>query len=110
MNEDGARNFAFGALIEADAPAIIYADGTTAPPLLYVQEVWKPTTSKDIKIISSIGKSENSPEFNKKTIDKLVSENNVYVVSKEKGYCPDFLRERYEFEREGVLWLVINKE
>jgi hypothetical protein len=32
--------------------------------------------------------------------------NCVFVVSPVAGYTPDVLLERYDFEREGVLWRV----
>ena len=105
----GAERFAIAALFSVKAPAVIYADATTAPPLLYAQEVMKERQESDIKIISSIGCSENSPEFNRLTIEKLLSERAVYVVTPAKGYCPDFLLMRYDFEPAGVLWKVVKK-
>jgi hypothetical protein len=110
MGYTGAEKFGIEALFSVKPPAIIYADATTAPPLLYAQEVMKRRQGVDIKIISSIGSSENSPEFNEKTIGKLLSKRNVYVVSPVKGYCPDFLLRQYDFEPAGVLWHVIRKD
>jgi hypothetical protein len=104
INYNGAKNFARQALYNVNPPAIIYADATAAPPLLYAQQVWKDREDEDIKIISSIGSSENSPDFNAQTIKKLMSERNIYVVSPIKGYCPDFLLRQYRFEPWGVLW------
>ena len=74
-----------------------------------MQEVREVKSDEDIKIISSIGSSENAPEFNAKTIDKLISKRNIYVVSDMEGYCPDFLRNRYKFELESVIWHVIRQ-
>jgi hypothetical protein len=105
----GAERFAVEALFSVQTPAVIYADATTAPPLLYAQEVMKKRQGSDIKIISSIGYSEDSPEFNKQTIEKLLSERAVYVITPAKGYCPDFLLRRYDFEPAGVLWKVVEK-
>ena len=109
MNYTGAKEFANQALSNVKPPAIIYADATVAPPLLYVQQVLKEQKGKDIKIISSIGSSENSPDFNALTIEKLMSERNIYVISPREGYCPDFLLRRYRFEPWGVLWHVVEK-
>lgn len=105
----GAEQFAVEALFSVKPPAVIYADVTTSPPLLYAQEVMKKRQGSDIKIISSIGCSENSPEFNEQTIKKLFSERTVYVVTPAKGYCPDFLLNRFDFEPSGVLWKVVEK-
>lgn len=104
-----AKRFGVEALYSVEAPAVIYADATTAPPLLYAQEILKQRSDGDIKIISSIGSSENSPEFNGQTIQRLLSERAVYIVSPSKGYCPDFLLIRYNFEPAGVLWRVVEK-
>lgn len=107
-NYNGAEQFALSALSNVTPPAIIYADSTTAPPLLMMQEVRKYRIDEDIKIISSIGTSPGAPEFNKQTIDKLISQKNIYVVSKVEGYCPDFLlTPRFKFRSDGVLWLVV---
>jgi len=57
-NYNGAEQFALQALISVESPAIIYADATAAPPLLLMQEERKLLAGQDIKIISSIGKSE----------------------------------------------------
>ena len=107
----GAEQFAEDALFFVRPPAIIYADATAAPPLLYAREVQKKRQDYDIKIISSIGSSENAPDFNSLTIEKLMSERAVYVVSPIRGYCPDFLlgNKRYDFEQAGVLWRVVKK-
>ena len=64
FNYDGAERFATEALVRVKPPAVIYADGTTAPPLLLMQDVRKLQSGKDIKIISSIGSSKDAPEFN----------------------------------------------
>ncbi len=111
INYDGAEKFANDALIFVRPPAIIYADTTAAPPLLYAREVQKKRQNYDIQIISSIGSSENAPDFNALTIEKLMSEKAIYVISPIRGYCPDFLlgNRRYDFEQAGVLWRLVEK-
>jgi hypothetical protein len=89
-------------MVEPDA--IVCADGTTAPPLLNTQQIRE--MRPDVKIISNVGSSEGSPEFNDKTIEKLLSERAVYVVSAIRGYCPEFLFERYSFVPAGAIWRV----
>jgi len=102
----GAERFASEALDIVEADAVIFADSTTVPPLLYVQEV--KGRRRDVKIISNIGSSEGSPEFNERTVEKLLAERAIYVVSLVDGYCPWFLLERYEFKQAGVLWKVVD--
>lgn len=100
----GPGQFADAVLQTAEENCIIYADGTTAPPLLYAQEV--KSRRRDIKIISSVGSSEGSPEFGESTIEQLLAQRAVYVVSRTEGYCPRFLLEQYDFERAGVIWKI----
>lgn len=92
--------------VERDA--IIWADTTTVPPLLYAQHV--KGKRGDVKIISSFMNSEGSPEFNEQTIEKLLDERAVYVVSPTIGYCPDFLIQRYSFVPSGIIWRVVEKQ
>ena len=103
----GPEQFANEVFNTAEQNSVIYADSTTAFPLLYLQEVKK--SRSDVKIISGIASSEDSPEFNEQTITKLLAERAVYVVSPIEGYCPDFLLERYDFVPAGVIWRIVEK-
>jgi len=101
------EQFAKEALSGVEKEAIIIADSTTVFPLWYVQEV--KGTRPDVKIISTQRNYKNPIAFPTiDTIGNLVAERAFYVVSPVEGYCPDFLLERYEFEKRGVLWKVIN--
>lgn len=104
---NGPEQFAKQALSDVEKEAIIIADGTTVYPLWYIQEV--KGTAPNVKIVSNHGSYESPIAFpTAETIDKLVAERAVYVVSPVVGYCPGFLLERYKFEQKGVLWKVIN--
>ncbi len=105
---DSPELFANEVFDTVDEGAVIWADTTTVPPLLYSQEVQG--RGGDIKIISRLISSEGSPEFNENTIEKLLSERPVYVVSPIAGYCPNFLLERYGFEPAGIIWRVVGKQ
>ena len=105
--ERGAEQFAREAFDVAEPDAIIFADTTTAPPLLYAQQV--KARRIDVKIISSIGSSAAAPQADEQTIDKLLAEKTVYVVSPLKGYCPDLLFQRCTFEDDGVVHRAIPK-
>ncbi len=103
----GPEQFANEALSGVENGAVIIADGTTVYPLWYVQKFRG--TAPDVKIVSPHGSYESPITFpTADTIGKLVSEQAVYVVSPIEGYCPDFLLERYEFEKRGVLWKVVD--
>lgn len=104
----GPEQFADEVFNTIEQNSVIYADSTTASPLLYLQKIKK--RRSDAKIISSIASSEDSPEFNEKTITKLLAERAVYVVSPVKGYCPDFLLKQYSFIPAGVVWRVVEKQ
>jgi hypothetical protein len=103
----GAERFADEALDAVRQDAIIYADSTTAPPLLYAQEV--KAKRPDVKIVSPVACSPGSPELNEQTIDGLLAEQRIYVVSPVKNYCPDFLLERCVFEPAGPIYHALPK-
>jgi hypothetical protein len=103
----GPDRFADEVFNTAEQNSVIYADSTTVPPLLYLQQVKK--RRRDAKIISGIAGSEDSPEFNEMTITKLLAERAVYIVCPVEGYCPDFLLKRYDFVQAGVIWRVVEK-
>ncbi|MHC4109863.1 MAG: protein O-mannosyl-transferase family [Planctomycetota bacterium] len=104
---DSPERFANEVFETVDNHAVIRADTTTVAPLLYAQEV--KGRRGDIKIISGLISSEGSPELNEDTIEKLLDERGVYVVSPIKGYCPAFLLERYSFEPAGIIRRVVKK-
>jgi hypothetical protein len=72
-------------------------------PLLYVQEVQG--VRPDVKI-AGIVSSQGAPRVNEQTVEELLDERPVYVVSKRRGYCPAFLLEKYSLAEAGVLWRV----
>lgn len=107
----GAEKFANQALDTVQANAVIFADSTTTPPLLYAQEVNGSRT--DVKIIpgiTSITSNGEPLELNDQTIAELLADRTAYVVSPLPGYCPDFLLERYDFVRAGILWRVVERK
>ena len=104
----GAERFAAEALEGVESNAIIWADITTVPPLLYVQEV--KGLRPDVKIVSGIASTEGAPAVNEQTIAALLAEHPVYVVSRTPGYCPAFIIEKYRLVKAGVLWRVTEEE
>jgi hypothetical protein len=104
---DSPERFVNEVYYTVETDAIIWADTTIVPPLLYAQNV--KGKRGDVKVISSFMSSEGSPEFNEQTIEKLLDERAVYVVSPTGGYCPDFLLERYSFVPSGIIWRVVEK-
>jgi len=103
----GTEKFADEFFDLAEPNAFIFADSTTAPPLLYTQEV--KSRRSDIKIISSTGHNAGAPQFNEQTVDEVLAERTVYVVSPSEGYCPNFLLERCTFLKAGPVWLAMPK-
>jgi hypothetical protein len=103
----GAERFADEALDAVRQDAIVYADNTTSAPLLYAQEV--KAKRPDVKIISPVACSPGSPELNEQTIDGLLAEQRIYVVSPVKNYCPDLLLERCVFEPAGPIYHALPK-
>jgi hypothetical protein len=99
----GAERFARAALETAEPNAIICADSTTVAPLLYAQEV--KGVRPDVKI-AGIVSSRGAPCVNEQTVEELMKERPVYVVSKRRGYCPEFILAKYSLAEAGVLWRV----
>jgi hypothetical protein len=103
----GTERFVDEALAGVEEYAIIYADSTTAYPLLYAQEVQG--RRRDVTIISRHHQSSGAPVFNEEVIVSLISDTKLYVVSPQPGYCPGFLLDDYDFVRSNVLWRVTEK-
>jgi len=104
---DGAEKFADEALDQVASDAIIYADTTTAPPLLYVQQV--KGKRDDVKIISDIGSSPGAPACTETDLASSLARGVMYVVSPQEGYCPAFILEKYDFEQAGILYRVVTR-
>lgn len=103
----GAERFADKALDSVQSNAIIFADSTTVAPLLLAQE----TRGKrpDVKIVSGTINSTNAPSFNEQTIDQLLAEKPVYIVSPKAEYCPEFVLDNYDLKSAGILWQVVKQ-
>jgi hypothetical protein len=100
----GAERFAAEALEAVESDAVIWADITTAAPLLLAQEI--KGLRPDVKIVSRIASTPEPPVVDKETIAGLLVEHPVYVVSRMPGYCPAFILEKYRLVKAGVLWRV----
>ncbi len=105
---NGPEQFADEAFATVEKNAIIYADGTTVYALLYIQEI--EGKRRDVTIVSGHGSVNNLKEYNEDVIDKVLTEQAVYVVSPLAGYCPQFLLERYSFVPEGIIWRIVEKQ
>ncbi|MHC4329830.1 MAG: hypothetical protein ACYSWW_17075, partial [Planctomycetota bacterium] len=104
----GAENFADEALSMARENAVIYADTTAVAPLLLAQQV--NGKRPDVKIVSGTVNSRDAPEFNERTIERLVKERPIYVVSLKPGYCPAFVLDNYDLVRVSILRRVVESE
>lgn len=102
----GAEKFAEEALETVERDAVIWAYTTDVHALLYVQE--NRGKRSDVRIVSVYDMGENAPLFSEDTIEQLLKTSAVYVTSSEEGYCPEYLLQRYEFEKSGLLWKVID--
>ena len=104
----GAERFADEALGLVEDSAVIFADGTTVGPLLYAQQV--KGRCPDVKIISGNVNSKDAPRFDEQTIEKLLEDRPIYVVSPKSGYCPAFVLDNYDLDRAGVLYRVVERQ
>jgi hypothetical protein len=103
----GAERFANDALDLVGDGAVISADGTTVGPLLHAQQV--KGKRPDVKIASGYVISEEGPRFDERTVEQLLKDRPVYVVSPKPGYCPTFVLDNYDLEQAGVLYRVVER-
>jgi hypothetical protein len=101
----GAERFAREALETAEPNALICADTTTVAPLLYVQEV--KGLRPDVKIVTGVARSPGVPRIEEQTLGPLLEQHPVYIVSRQRGYCPAFILDRYQLTKAGVLWRIV---
>lgn len=101
----GPERFANEVLNIVEDNAVIYADATTVAPLLLTQQI--ETKRLDVVIVSGTLNSKNAPRFNERTIDTLLENRPIYVISRKPGYCPAFVLENYNLVQTGILWKVI---
>ena len=105
----GAELFASKALESAENEAIIIADGTTVYALWYLQGV-KGINTK-VKVVSQHGNYKNPIPFpTMDTIEQLMADDTVYVVSPVEGYCPDYLLKHYDFIKTGPIYRVVARQ
>ena len=63
------------------------------------------TRGRDVKVVSTHGSYQNPIPFpTEQNIEELLASYSIYVVSPVRGYCPEFLLERYNFVQSGVIW------
>jgi len=105
---NGPEKFARQALAAVEPNAIIYADGTTAYPLLWAHEV--AGLRPDVTILSEHGSVKNPHVYDEHTIDKVFDQHPLYVVSPVKNCCPRFLSCKYDFVKEGLLYRAVKKQ
>ena len=97
--------FAADALNSVEENGVIIADGTTVYALWYAQQI--DGLRKDVKIISGHGDYKNPIDFvTVKTLDELLRQEAVYVVSPQKGYCPRFILDNYDFVKSGPVFRI----
>jgi hypothetical protein len=104
----GAEKFANEALDMVEENAIIYADSTVIHVFLYVQEA--KGKRSDVRIVSKYYMSKDAPVFTDDTIEQLMENSAVYVVSPLKNYCPEFILDNYDTVESGVLYRVVKRE
>ncbi|MBE0536461.1 MAG: DUF2723 domain-containing protein [Phycisphaerae bacterium] len=106
--EHGPDRFAHEALGSVETHAVIWADTTTAFPLLMTQQVRQ--VRKDVTVMTTIAAGVDALAWDEAGAGELVSKGLLYVVSPLKGYCPPEILSAYDFVQAGVLWRVVVKD
>jgi len=95
---NGPRQFATEVFDMLKTGDFIYADTTAVRPLLYGQLV--ENRGKHITVTA-----------NQNVLRETLAAGNgdVYIVSREKGYCPAFVIENYDLAKAGSIWRIVEK-
>jgi hypothetical protein len=104
----GADRFSAEVLETLDQQAVIYADLTTAAPLVLYQAAHG--VRPDVHVVSSVIQTAGAPEFSEVSFGQLLMSRPVYVVSDQPGCYPSFLRENYGLRASGHVFRVILPE
>lgn len=104
---DGSSRFAEEVLASLDRHAILYADHTTVAPLVLYQELH--TFRPDVHVVSAVIGTTGAPLFTEESLENLLLERPVYVVSDRIGDYPSFLREGYSLRQCGHVFQVISQ-
>lgn len=105
MGNNGPELFAAETLDSVEDDAVIIADGTTVYALWYVQQILG--KRNDVNVISQHGDYKNPIDFvTEQTLDGLLAEKAVYVVSPQAGYCPQFILDDYNFVKSGPVYRI----
>jgi len=101
----GADHFANEVFDTVLAGAVIYADSTTAGPLLYAQEARDGRS--DVRIVTGVARPPGAPAHDAETFKRLIERYPIYVTSTRPGYCPAFILDGpYKLVRRGPLWRI----
>jgi hypothetical protein len=104
---DGADRFARQALANVEQNAVIFADGTTAYPLILTQQIHCIRT--DVKIAANHGSLKTYTLVPQNPADSSILKNpNIYTVSPVKGYCPEILLLNCRFQKQHPLYKAQN--
>jgi hypothetical protein len=85
--------------------AVLLADASTARPLHYFQLTGRWT--KRIRVEPPLRRPNVTPRPAESVLRDELEAGLVYVVTPVEGYCPDWLLERYEVERAGLVYRVV---
>jgi hypothetical protein len=100
----GTRRFAEEALDAVERNSVVFGDGSTAFPLLFVQDTEQ--LRPDVTIVSWNRLANDNREYSDAQADDYIRTRPFYVVSPVRGYCPDHLLDSYDFKKDGLLWRV----
>ncbi len=107
-NDHSAECFAQIALVQVEPEAIIYADNTTVYSLLYMQEAKE--IRPDVRVVSGHVRTPGAEDLSAENVKSALAQGTeIYVVTPQAGYCPEFLADNYSFELIGALHRVRGK-
>jgi hypothetical protein len=105
----GAERFACGLGEMLPESAVLIADGTTVRPIHYLQQLghWR----RDVEVFPALDRpTEATRELSEQRLAGALAAGRVFVVTPQRGYCPSWLLERYEFVRDGPVYRVVGRK
>ncbi|MHC4271404.1 MAG: protein O-mannosyl-transferase family [Planctomycetota bacterium] len=107
-NYTGPVQFAQEVFESTPQDAAIFADSTTSPPLLYLQDVYE--KRDDLTIVSPKITGIYDGPFNQTNIHQVFDQRPLYTVSPLAGYCPSYIIEQFDFIKDGILYRIVKKQ
>jgi hypothetical protein len=106
--DQGPERFARESLETVEQGAVLYAYTTDVHAILVLQE--SEGVRPDVMVVSDHNTSVGVEMLSEQVFAKWVKERPAYCVSPFKGYCPEWMLDKYDFEQVMLIYKVVDKK